>query len=120
MLDALLVEISRFIIFTPDVKRLAGFYASTFGLDIVGEADEGWTELNAGATNIAFHKTTEQGTGRDGWTKLVFGSKSVASERARLEKLGVKMSDVVEFGEIQLCDGRDPDGNYFQISSRGM
>ena len=114
------MEISRFIIFTPDVKRLADFYASTFGLKVVGEADDGWTELNAGAANIAFHKTSEQGTGRDGWTKIVFGSRDVAAEKARLEGLGVRMSEVVEFGDIHLCDGRDPDGNYFQISSRGL
>src|SRR5215813_4377975 len=114
------MNISRFIIFTPDVKRLAGFYASSFGLSEVGDASEEWTELDAGGCNIAFHKISEQGINRDGWTKLVFGSKDVAGEKERLERLGVRMSDVVNFGKIQLCDGRDPDGNYFQISSRGM
>jgi predicted enzyme related to lactoylglutathione lyase len=114
------MEISRFIIFTPDVKRLADFYASTFGLSAVGDASEEWTELNAGGCKIAFHKISEQETNRDGWTKLVFGSTDVAGEKERLERSGIKMSDVVRFGEIELCDGRDPDGNYFQISSRGM
>jgi predicted enzyme related to lactoylglutathione lyase len=114
------MEISRFIIFTPDVKRLADFYSSTFGLSAVGDANEEWTELNAGGCNIAFHKISEQGTSRDGWTKLVFGSKDVAGEKARLESLGIKMSEITNFGEVQLCDGRDPDGNYFQISSRGI
>ena len=114
------MDVSRFIIFTPDVKRLADFYADTFGLDVVGEADEHWTELNAGACNIALHKTSEKGNGRDGWTKVVFGSDDVPAEKQRLEALGIKMSDVVSFGEIQMCDGRDPDGNCFQISSRGV
>jgi predicted enzyme related to lactoylglutathione lyase len=114
------MNVSRFIIFTPDVKRLADFYASSFGLSEVGDTSEEWRELNAGGCSIAFHKTSEQGTTRDGWTKLVFGSKDVANEKARLERLGIKMSEIVNFGEIQLCDGRDPDGNYFQISSRGM
>jgi predicted enzyme related to lactoylglutathione lyase len=114
------MDISRLIIFTPDVKRLADFYAASFGLSVVGEADEHWTELNAGGCNVALHKTSEQGTGRDGWTKIVFGSENIEAEKTRLEELGIKMSDVTTFGEIRMCDGRDPDGNYFQISSRGM
>ena len=114
------MNVSRFIIFTPDVKRLVDFYASSFGLAAIGEADEGWAELDAGGCSIAFHRTSERETTRDGWTKLVFGSKDVEGEKLRLENLGVKMSKVVAFGDLRLCDGRDPDGNYFQISSRGM
>ena len=114
------MNVSRFIIFTPDVRRLANFYASTFGLSSAGNTDDEWMELNAGSCCIAFHKTSEKGRARDGWTKLVFGSKDVAAEKRRLESLGVKTSKIVTFGDIQLCDGRDPDGNYFQISSRGI
>src|ERR1051325_10620190 len=114
------MNLSRLIIFTPDVKRLAEFYASTFGLSRVGDEDEEWMELSAGGCSIAFHRSSEPSTTRDGWTKLVFGSKSVAAEKDRLWGLGVETSEIVAFGDIQLCDGRDPDGNYFQISSRGM
>ncbi|MGQ0542207.1 MAG: VOC family protein [Blastocatellia bacterium] len=114
------MNISRVIIFTPDVERLSGFYRSFFALGVVGESGEEWTELNAGGCNIAFHKISEQPEIRDGWIKLVFGSRDVAAEKSRLESLGVAMSDVVEFGDIQLCDGQDPDGNWFQISSRGL
>jgi predicted enzyme related to lactoylglutathione lyase len=114
------MDISRVIIFTPDVKRLSDFYRGCFGLTVIGDADDGWTELDAGGCSLALHKTSEQGTGRDGWTKIVFGSENVEAEKTRLESLGVKMSDVMTFGEIHLCDGRDPDGNYFQISSRGI
>src|SRR5215813_4276215 len=114
------MKVSRFIIFTPDVGRLANFYATSFGLSKVGDVDEEWTELDAGVCKIAFHKISEKGTNRDGWTKLVFGSKDVQGEKVRLENMGVKMSEITIFGEIQLCDGRDPDGNYFQISSRGV
>lgn len=114
------MNVSRFIIFTPDVKRLADFYVSGFGLSTVGDTSEEWMELDAGGCTIAFHRTSEKGTTRDGWTKLVFGSKDVAAEKERLERIGVKTSEIVNFGDIQLCDGRDPDGNYFQISSRGM
>ena len=107
------------IIFTPDVERLSRFYRSNFGLEAVGEADSEWTELRTGTSNLAFHRFTEETARRDGWVKIVFGTKDVAAERERLLGLGVEMSELVEFGSIQLCDGRDPDGNRFQISSRG-
>jgi catechol 2,3-dioxygenase-like lactoylglutathione lyase family enzyme len=114
------MDISRVIIFTSDVKRLSDFYRKCFGLNVIGESGEEWTELNAGSCNIAFHRFSEKIEGRDGWLKIVFGSKDVAAEKTRLEGLGVSMSDIVEFADIQLCDGRDPDGNWFQISSRGL
>lgn len=114
------MEMSRVIIFTPDVRRLSEFYISCFGLSSVGNSDADWAELNGGNCNIAFHRFSEEVQGRDGWLKIVFGSSDVEAEKQRLEKLGVKMSEVVEFGEIKLCDGRDPDGNSFQISSRGL
>lgn len=114
------MRLARAIVFTPDVARLAGFYRDAFGLEAMLGADEDWTELNAGGCNIAFHRIDEVAGGRDGWIKLVFGSEDVAGEKRRLESLGIEMSDVVEFDGIKLCDGRDPDGNWFQISSRGI
>ncbi|HVF47982.1 MAG TPA: VOC family protein [Pyrinomonadaceae bacterium] len=114
------MEISRVLIFTTDVERLARFYASAFGLSERGLGTSEWTELDAGGCRLAFHKIDEQGTGRDGWIKVVFGTANVAVDKSRLEGLGVQMSDIVRFGDIELCDGRDPDGNWFQLSSRGM
>lgn len=114
------MDLSRVIIFTMDVGRLVEFYKAHFGLEIVGKADDGWTELNAGGCNLAFHKTSEKTSDKDPGIKFVFGSDDVPGERSRLEGLGIKMSKVFEFGDIQMCDGRDPDGNRFQISSRGF
>jgi hypothetical protein len=114
------MDVSRVIVFTDDVTRLSEFYRSSFGLEVVGNASNEWTELSAGRCSIAFHKIDEHSQTRDGWIKIVFGSRDVANDKVRLESLGVKMSNVVEFGDIQLCDGRDPDGNCFQISSRGI
>lgn len=114
------MQISRTIVFTPDVKRLSKFYKTCFGLESIGETGDEWTELNAGGCNIAFHKIDEHSDVRDGWIKLVFGSRDVETDKLRLEKFGVEMSEIVKFGDIKLCDGRDPDGNWFQISSRGM
>ncbi len=112
------MELSRVIIFTRDVKRLADFYTSHFDLQPIGEAEDGWIELNAGGCNLAFHKTSVKTDGSDNGIKFVFGSGDVASEKTRLEGLGIKMTKIFNFGKIQMCDGQDPDGNRFQISSR--
>ncbi len=113
------MELTRVIIFTGDVKLLADFYTAHFGLTPIGEPDEGWTELKAGGCNLAFHKFSEQLDGGDNGIKFVFGTPDVAAEKERLEGLGIKMTEIFHFGEIQMCDGQDPDGNRFQISSRG-
>ena len=114
------MEVSRVIIFTPNVKRLADFYSKCFDLSQVGEASEHWVELSSGGCNIALHKVDEHDIGRDGWIKIVFAAKDVPAKKVRLEGLGIKMSAVITFGDIQMCDGNDPDGNFFQISSRGI
>ena len=114
------MKLSRIIIFTADVERLVAFYRSTFELSEIGAATPAWAELDAGGCNLAFHKINEDSHIRDCWIKPVFGTQDVPGEKQRLVELGVEMSEVVTFGEIQLCDGRDPDGNWFQISSRGM
>ena len=114
------MHLSRIIIFTPNVKRLAEFYANSFALTPIGEITDAWAELDAGGCSIALHAIDEHSPIREGWIKVVFGAGDVRAEKERLESLGVEMSDMVEFDGIHLCDGRDPDGNDFQISSRGL
>src|SRR5687767_14825330 len=115
------MDLSRIIIFTGDVRRMVDFYSETFGLTLIGEFDEGWTEMSAGTCNIAFHKLgfEVQGSDDDG-VKIVFATADVQGEKARLEALGIEMTDIFQFGEIEMCDGSDPDGHRFQISSRGI
>jgi len=114
------MKLSRIIIFTPDVDRLVAFYRNAFALGDIGVPNSDWAELDAGGCSVAFHKLDESSTARDGWIKVVFGAADVAAEKERLQGLGIEMTDVISFGDVQLCDGRDPDGNWFQISSRGI
>jgi predicted enzyme related to lactoylglutathione lyase len=112
--------LKRVIVFSPDAERLAAFYSSIFDLERLEQEGTGWVELDAGECSIAFHHVNEHAPVRDGWIKLVFGSADVTAEKARLESLGINMSEITTFNGIDLCDGLDPDGNRFQISSRGM
>lgn len=115
------MDLSRIIVFTGDVRRMVDFYSSTFGLEIVGEFSSEWTEMNAGGCNIAFHGLPFEVEGSDEEAvKIVFASDDVPGEKSRLESLGIKMTDIFRFGDIEMCDGSDPDGHRFQISSRGV
>lgn len=100
---------------------MVDFYTSTFGLEIAGEFDPGWTEVDAGGCTIAFHKVPfEVNASSDDGVKIVFASDNVAGEKARLEGLGIEMTEIFRYGDIEMCDGSDPDGHRFQISSRGV
>jgi predicted enzyme related to lactoylglutathione lyase len=112
---------TRVIIFTSRVALLADFYRTAFGFTIVSPAEDGWIELTGGGCNRALHRTAkETQRKRDRWIKLVFGSRQVAATRRRLVTRGIAMGAISTFAGIAMCDGRDPDGNRFQISSRGM
>ena len=113
------MNLSRVIIFTGDVRRMVDFYTSTFGL--TWQFDEGWTEVDASGCSIAFHKSGSEVDGKcDEGIKLVFGTTDVQAEKARLESLGINMTKIYEWEGMEFCDGTDPDGHRFQISSRGL
>ncbi len=50
--------------------------------------------------------------------KLVFYSSDVAGTREVLIKRGAKLGQVKSGAGLDLCEGKDPDGNPFQISNR--
>ena len=114
--------LSRVMLFVQDVPALAAFYRDTFGCEPIGEITAGWAELRAGGCNIALHQAGSRKPHPGGGSncKLVFGSRDVASARAELESRGVAMGPIHSFDGIQICDGSDPEGNRFQISSRGL
>lgn len=110
------LTLRRVIIFTADVAKLAAFYRDALGLAIVGR-EEGWIELAAGACTIALHGGRPKIGNRP--PKIVFYAADVAAARAALSKRGVTgMGPVKSTATFDMCDGRDPDGNPFQISSR--
>jgi hypothetical protein len=111
----------RVIIFTSRVAVLADFYRTAFALTSIGIPDDGWIELTGGGCTLALHGTSrDTRRKRDSGIKLVFGTTRVAATRRRLVKLGIAMGALHRFAGIAMCDGKDPDGNVFQISSRGM
>lgn len=112
------LKASRVIIFCKSVPVMMEFYSRISGSsDSYIEADLKWGELKAGNINVAFHYSPIAGKTSPGF-KLVFYTNSVAAVRKKLTAMGVKMGNMIISGKLRLCNGRDPEGNVFQISNR--
>jgi len=109
------LSLSRVIIFTGRLEEMVIFYSEVIGLELASR-EQGWVELGAGGCTIALHEW--HGEAAEGPLKIVFQTDEVAAARALLVSRGAPMGEVVSFGEIDLCDGTDPDGNAFQLSNR--
>jgi catechol 2,3-dioxygenase-like lactoylglutathione lyase family enzyme len=109
------LEIRRIIIFTVNMVEMARFYRDVMGLQPVADEDN-WKDFRAGTCNIALHKGASAVGKRP--PKLAFYAADVAAMRATLIKRGAAMGKLIAGRDIDMCDGKDPDGNPFTISSR--
>lgn len=112
------------IIFVEDVARMQAFYQGTLGLPVI-TAEPGWVRLDAGGVVLGLHaikagpKPSEPPPERlDAWVKLCFHVDDIDGARAALVAAGVRMREVHRFGDAAFCDGIDPEGNVFQITTR--
>jgi len=109
-------ELRRIILFTSNMEEMTRFYADVLGLEPAGQED-GWRDFRAGACNIALHDGKPVIGNRP--PKLVFYAKDVAAARAALIRRGAKtIGKVKSSATLDMCDGKDPDGNAFQLSTR--
>jgi hypothetical protein len=54
----------------------------------------------------------------DSYWKPCFHADDLEAARAALVEAGVAMGPLHRYGEAAFCDGHDPDGNVFQITTR--
>lgn len=109
------LPLRRIIIFTARMAEMVRFYDEVIGLDLVARED-GWVEFRAGGCSLALHEW--HGEAAEGPIKIVFHADDVRSARDELLSRGALMGEIVTYRDIDLCDGKDPDGNAFQLSSR--
>jgi len=109
------MKLARIILFTAQMEAMSAFYGEALGLKRVTD-EKGWREFKAGALTIALHSGPAS-PGRKG-PKIVFYAKDVAAKREKLNARGAKFGKVRDAGDFCLCDGKDPDGNPLQLSSR--
>ena len=109
------LRLSRVILFTANMDRMAAFYRDVLGFKLKTN-DRGWMTFDAGACEIALHG----GAGAPGARppKLQFDVKDVAATRDWLIARGAKMGKVASKDGLDLCGGKDPDGNPFSLSNR--
>lgn len=109
------LKMARVILFTARMEEMSRFYGEVLGLKRVCD-EPGWREFAAGGMRIALHSGPAT-PGRKG-PKLVFHAPDVARLRRTLTARGARFGKVRHAGRFCLCDGRDPDGNPVQLSSR--
>jgi predicted enzyme related to lactoylglutathione lyase len=112
------------ILYVQDVDRLATFYQQAFGLavEIKGE----WSVMDAGPCQLALHRVGKPYRVADpaSWqvesnAKLVMiVDRPLAELHAELTAKGVPMGEIKSYPPLTglLCDGRDPEGNVFQLA----
>jgi hypothetical protein len=108
-------QIKRVILFTSNMGSMARFYRDVIGLTPLTDSED-WKEFSAGACNVALHRSKSTGAGRS--PKIAFYASDVTAARTLLVGRGATMGKVMSGREIDFCDGKDPDGNPFQVSSR--
>ena len=120
-------EVCRVIIFCGEVERCGAFYRDVLGLtELPSEHPPSeWMEFDAGGCRLALHQAygpdgayREPTGGSENPHKVVFHAAEVAAAREELVSRGAAMDPLKVFGDLQLCDGSDPEGHRFQISNR--
>src|SRR5688500_2456816 len=108
------MDLRRVILFVDDLKAMTEFYEKKLGLKI-DRREEGFVDFDAGGCRLALHA----GVSNPGRTKICFYAADVSKARQELVDRGVRMgSDPGPGDGLKLCDGKDPEGNPFQISNR--
>jgi catechol-2,3-dioxygenase len=116
---------TRLIIFAQNVDRLKEFYIDKLNLQLIEETKSAWVLLKAGSCEIGLHKIGDQylkgGTFKiDNNTKVVFEiDEDLHISRERLIEKSVALKEIMNWdSNYWLCDGKDPEGNVFQLRQR--
>ena len=99
------------------MDQMVAFYRDVLGLKLKTN-DRGWKRFDAGACEIALHSGGRRPGPRS--PKIQFDVKDVAAMRDALIARGAKMGKVSSKDGLELCGGKDPDGNPFSLSNRGQ
>ena len=117
-------ELMEVILYVEDMSAQVTFYRDSLGLRV--KEPEGvqdyskvfWVELETGTCTLALHGGGQGRQGEDA-PKIVFRVADVPASRDELQQRGVPMGEIRRPAPgVQVCDGRDPEGNRFSIESR--
>ena len=112
------LEMKRVILFVRDIEAVGAFYQNQLGLPVKDKPIEpGWLELDTGTCTLALHSGGEPNEAHRS-PKIVFALRDVEQTRSELVGRGARLAPIRTFGGLEFCEGQDPEGNLFQISSR--
>ena len=110
----MIFDIRRVILFVDDISTMSDFYEKKIGLRVLSREPE-FVDFDAGGCRLALHS----GVSNPGRTKIAFFVTDVNKARQELIDRGVKMGKApLASDDPKLCDGKDPEGNSFQLSNR--
>ena len=117
------------MIYVKDFPRMKGFYQQMLSAEPVNtEWTDSWALFETGGTHFALHAipaeiarnmeiSSPPKSRETSPVKLIFAVDNVPAERNRLEAMGVIMLRRPWQNAAEECEGVDPEGNIFQISS---
>ncbi len=110
--------LNRVTVFVKNMTAMRAFYEQKIGLTAVGYADDGWVSYDAGGSSVSLHRQTSAKRSGGSALQIVFHADDVPAARDELIARGVAMGKLWSSDGLSFCDGQDPEGNWFQISSR--
>lgn len=112
------------VVFVADVARVAAFYREVFGLVDV-EGDAGYAVLEGSGFQLTVHGLQGEpmplgGVREDTYVKICLPVSRIDEARARALRAGGEIWPpdrewIAQARGFRACDGRDPEGNVFQV-----
>ena len=124
-----LMRLGCAMLYVKDLPRMKEFYSEMLeSRPINKEWTDSWAEFDTGGARFALHaipaeiaqgiEISSPPKPREGNPiKLIFRVEDVGAEQARLESLGIQTLNRAWQNPAESCEGIDPEGNVFQISS---
>lgn len=119
------LNLSGIILFVKDVEKLKSFYINNFNLELKEEISSEWVLLKAGQCEIGLHKTgsqylrdIEESVKDESNSKMVFDiDEDIYMLREHLLSKNVVLGEIKTWDgfDYRVCDGKDPEGNVFQL-----
>ena len=117
------------MIYVKDLPRMKEFYQQMLGAQPVNtEWKDSWALFDTGGSRFALHAipaevaqnieiSSPPKPRETSPVKLIFAVDDVPAERNRLKAMGIAMLQRPWQNAAEECEGVDPEGNIFQISS---
>lgn len=115
-------RMTRILIYTKDVEKMANFYIEFFGFKLHQEEGDRITELIApdGGANILLHKAAKTTKMGQVLVKLVFDVEDIQAFCTESAAKGLKFGSIHKADGYSYANAKDPSKNSIQISSRAF